>query len=110
LGVDHNKNSRSPSEFDRSKSVTAHIPRATIVDMKSPMKWWLRATLISVVLMALCIGGGIYLTEVALKGQLTPEKDKVISETIGQVFGFGVGGVWVLCFVFRKKSQPPPLG
>ena len=71
------------------------------------MKWWLRATLISVVLIALCIGGGIYLTDVALKAQMTPEKDEAISETIGQVISFLVPGVWVLCFVFRKKSQPP---
>ncbi|HEY3897284.1 MAG TPA: hypothetical protein VGM54_01655 [Chthoniobacter sp.] len=74
------------------------------------MKWWLRAILVSVVFTALCIGGGFYLTEVALKGQMTPEKDETISETVGQVAGFGVGGVWVLCFVFRKKSQPPSEG
>ncbi|MEP6673252.1 MAG: hypothetical protein ABJF10_29145 [Chthoniobacter sp.] len=75
--------------------------------MKSPLQWWLRAILISVVLTALCIGGGIYLTDIALKGQLTPEKEATISETIGQIVGFGVVAVWVLCFVFRKKSPPP---
>jgi hypothetical protein len=67
------------------------------------MKWWLRAILISVVLTALCLGGGIYLTDVALKGQMTPEKDATISETLGQVVGFGVVGVWVLCFAFLKS-------
>jgi hypothetical protein len=75
--------------------------------MKSPMKWWLRAILISVALTALCIGGGNYLTDVALKAQMTPEKEEAISATIGQILGFQIIGVWVLCFVFRKKSQPP---
>ena len=74
--------------------------------MKSPMQWWLRAILISVALIALCIGGGVYLTDVALKGQMTPEKDQAISETVGQVAGFALVGVWVLCFVFRKQSRP----
>jgi hypothetical protein len=71
------------------------------------MKWWLRALLISVVFTAFCVGGGIYLTDVALKGQMTPEKNETISETVGQVAGLGVVGVWVLCFIFRKKNQPP---
>ena len=74
--------------------------------MKTPMKWWLRAILISVVLTALCLGGGFYLADVALKGQMTPEKDETISKTVGAIVGFGVVVVWVLCFVFRKKSQP----
>jgi hypothetical protein len=67
------------------------------------MKWWARAILISVVVIVLGIGGGIYFTEVAMKGQLTPEKDEKISETIGEVVGITVGAAWVLAFVFRRK-------
>jgi putative flippase GtrA len=71
------------------------------------MKWWKRAFLVSVVWIALAVGGGAYL--VALGGKTAnPEQGRVIGETIGAACGVGLAFIWFATFVFRKK--PPGTG
>jgi hypothetical protein len=71
------------------------------------MKWWKRALLVSVLWVALAIGGWIFLTQIAFAGKVNAEQGRVIGETLGMACGFGLGFIWLACAVFRKK---PPGG
>jgi hypothetical protein len=69
------------------------------------MKWWVRAIIVSVVATVFWIGAGFLVTDVWLKGRITPQQDEAISETVGQAVGGTVLLVWVGCFAFRKRRQ-----
>ncbi len=67
------------------------------------MKWWKKALLGSAVWVALAIGAGILHTEAFLHGKATPDEDARISEAYGMVCGFGVGLIWTLAWMKRRR-------
>jgi hypothetical protein len=69
------------------------------------MKWWVRAIIVSVVATLLWIGVGFLVTDVWLKGKITPQQDEAISETVGEAVGATVLLAWVGSFAFRKRRQ-----
>ena len=74
------------------------------------MKWWKRALLVSVLWVALAIGGWIFLTQIAFAGKVNAEQGRVIGETLGMACGFGLGFIWLACVLFRKWLYRIDLG
>lgn len=68
------------------------------------MKWWVTALIVTVVWIALCIGGAYVLFP-----NTTPEQDVKISEAVGEICGFGFVVIWVvasLIAIVMKANEP----
>src|SRR5215472_14468163 len=67
------------------------------------MRWWIKALIYSVIFSMIWVGlvaaVGYFHTDVLLAGQLTPAQDQAISEKYGNIAGFGMVMVWVICFL-----------
>jgi len=67
------------------------------------MRWWIKALIYSVIFSVIWVGlvaaVGYFHTDVLLAGQLTPAQDQAISEKYGNIAGFGMVMVWVICFL-----------
>jgi len=68
------------------------------------MQWWVMALILSAVWFALVVAIGYTHTNVILAGKISDAEDAAISELYGFVFGVGVPVLWVLCFVFARRS------
>ncbi len=68
------------------------------------MNWWKKALMLTVVWMALTIGGGMLVTDVLLKPRITPQQDEAISEVAVQACGFGIALIWLVTLVRRKQG------
>lgn len=67
------------------------------------MKWWKIALIISGIWIVLTIGAGIIHTNVILKGKITQEQDKAISEKYGMLCAGGLIATWVIASLLRKR-------
>jgi membrane protease YdiL (CAAX protease family) len=67
-------------------------------------RWWVKALLTSVLWAALAIGALIVHTEVVLKGKLTEKQDEAISEKYGMICGAGLGAIWGLGYLLRRRK------
>jgi hypothetical protein len=72
--------------------------------LRSPrtgMAWWLKATLLTAVWVAVVFGFAFVQTDVIPAGQITRQQASEISRLFGVVCGFGIAGIWAF-FAFRR--------